>query len=54
MDDDNAETLIREGCDALNVTSRGRGVQRRLVGIALERIERNQSKKEPEYDLNSY
>lgn len=54
MDDDNAETLVREGCDALKVTSRGRGVQRRLVGIALERIERNQSQKAPEYDLNSY
>ncbi len=50
------DILIREGCDALKVTSRGRGVQRRLVGIALERIERDQkpAPKATQYDLNSY
>lgn len=44
------EKLIRTGCDALGVTSRGRGVQRRLLAIALERMEprREQSEQKPD------
>lgn len=33
-----AEKLLREGIESLGVISRGRGVQRRLVAIALERM----------------
>lgn len=32
------ERCLREAIDSLGVTARGRGVQRKLVGIALERI----------------
>lgn len=38
------EMLIQDGVDRLGVVARGRGVQRRLVGIALDRLEQEKSK----------
>lgn len=42
-----AKRLIREGCDALGATSRGRGVQRRLLSIALAQMEQKPTQKDP-------
>lgn len=39
------EFLLRQGRDRLGVTARGRGVQRRLVAIALARIARERAEK---------
>lgn len=42
-----AKAIVKEGCEALGVKARGRGVQRRLVGVALERMKRENTPKEP-------